>query len=55
MSCLYHNELWKETVKAKLLNSLMGNGALEELGINTDNVTYSGEAITIINSYEEII
>ena len=47
-----------ETVKEKLLNSIKENNAVEDPGLNIDDVTDTGEAIIIIiiiNSYEEII
>ena len=44
-----------ETVKEKLLNSIKENNAVEDPGLNIDDVTDPGEAIIIINSYEEIV
>ena len=44
-----------ETVKEGLLNSVRENNAVEKLRLNIDKVTDQVEAITIINSYDEII
>ena len=50
--------IWKKktngTVKKELLNSLRENNIVEQPGLNIDNVTDPREAISIINSYEEI-
>ena len=43
-----------EAEKEELLNSIRENDAMEEPGLNIDNVTDPGERI-IIYSYEEII
>ena len=44
-----------EKVKEEFLNSLRENDQVEEQGINIANMIEQGEAITIINWYEEKI
>ena len=44
-----------EWVKEELVNSFRENEAVEEPGFNRANVTDPGEAITHMNSYEDII
>ena len=44
-----------KTMKEELLNSPRENDAVEGPGFNIDNLIDSGEAIAIINDYEEII
>ena len=42
-------------VKKELVNSFRENDVVQEPGLNIANVTGPGEAITHMNSYEEII
>ena len=44
-----------ETVKNELMNLLRKNNAVEEPGLNINNVIHLREASSIINCYKEII